>query len=83
MMKGKEPISEIEFDLLRKRYAENIQFMKKEINDVVDTTYGLSGIAAPWIHSVTGEMLMKGGAKQIVTPLRADDLEAIGIIPKY
>lgn len=49
----------------------------------IDATYGLKGNAAPCVSSTTKEVLLNGGVEQIVTPLNADMLEMIGIIPNY
>ncbi|UFT98806.1 hypothetical protein KO561_16655 [Radiobacillus kanasensis] len=79
---GKNPISNVDFIDFRAHYDD----FQNNINNVIgntDATYGVKGTAAPWINSSTGEKLMNGGAEQIVTPLNAEMLEMIGIIPKY
>ena len=79
---GKGPIPYA--DLLDfKAHYEDFQENAKSVVGDMDATYGLKGTAAPWINSSTGEKLMEGGAEQIVTPLSAEMLEKIGVIPKY
>ncbi|WP_205124313.1 hypothetical protein, partial [Metabacillus litoralis] len=79
---GNNPISEIDFDRFIASYND-FQDRVKNIFGNVDATYGVKGLAAPWFNSSTGEKLMNGGAEQIVTPLNAQTLEMIGVIPKY
>lgn len=79
---GKSPITAGEFDDLKAHYSEFIDNAATEISGI-DATYGLKGNAAPWVSSSTSEVLMSGGAEQIVTPLNADMLEMLGIIPNY
>ncbi|QTN00538.1 hypothetical protein ERJ70_15285 [Sediminibacillus dalangtanensis] len=79
---GKEQISEIDFDRIRAMYND-FQVRIGETVGKVDATYGLKGTAAPWTSNSTGEQLMNGGAEQIVTPLNAETLEMIGVIPNY
>jgi hypothetical protein len=79
---GKKPISNIEFDRFKASYTSFLSNVKTTVGDI-DATYGLKGTAASWSSSSTEETLMSGGAEQIVTPLNAEMLEIIGIIPKY
>ncbi|MEN1967631.1 hypothetical protein WMZ97_06070 [Lentibacillus sp. N15] len=79
---GKDPISNIEFDRFKAHYDRFLDNTKSTIGDI-DATYGLKGNAAPWSSSSTGEVLMTGGAEQIVTPLNAEMLEMIGVISNY
>ncbi|MBL5800678.1 hypothetical protein HV436_14350 [Bacillus sporothermodurans] len=67
---------------LEQNYNDYQDRIKKVVGNL-DTTYGVKGKAAPWISSSTGEKLMNGGAEQIVTPLNAQALEMIGVIPKW
>lgn len=82
LQNGKEPLSQVEFDDFIQSYLDFQDKVKNEIENV-DATYGLKGTAAPWKSSFTGEILMNGGAEQIVTPLNANSLNRIGIISKY
>lgn len=79
---GMNPISSVDFDDLMAHYVDFQNNVKNVVGNI-DATYGLKGIAAPWYNGSTGELLMNGGAEQIVTPLNAEMLEKIGIIPKY
>ncbi|MCM3410491.1 T7SS effector LXG polymorphic toxin [Metabacillus litoralis] len=79
---GKNPISSVDFDDFMAHYKDFKNNAKNVVGNV-DATYGLKGTAAPWYNSSTGELLMNGGAEQIVTPLNAEMLEKIGIITKY
>ena len=79
---GKKPVSSADFLDMKADYND----FQKRIEDMIgniDSTYGLKGSAAPWKNSMTGEKLMDGGAEQIVTPIIAEKLEMIGVIPKY
>ncbi|MGM9948719.1 MAG: hypothetical protein ACI33P_01270 [Lysinibacillus sp.] len=78
--KGQIPYADL---LDFKAHYEDFQENAKSVIGDMDATYGLKGTAAPWINSSTGERLMEGGAEQIVTPLSAEMLEKIGVIPKY
>ena len=78
----KDPITEVDFDLIKRDY-DDFQDILQNVIGRTDTTYGLKGTAAPWRNSSVGEKLMDGGADQIVTPLNGQFLEKIGIIPKY
>src|SRR5690606_8836007 len=80
---GKQPISEVAFKRIRNDYFDFSEEVKEIIGEEIDATYGLKGIAAPWISSTTGEILMDGGAEQILTPINGIYLELIGIILKY
>ncbi|MDU5945637.1 MAG: hypothetical protein E6Z15_01010 [Paenibacillus macerans] len=44
----------------------------------IDSTYGVIGEAAPW--NINGEVITKGGAGQLNTPINVKALEDIGII---
>ncbi|WLR42597.1 hypothetical protein LC087_18255 [Bacillus carboniphilus] len=79
---GKDPISNVTFDRIQSSYISFQEDLQKSIGNI-DSTYGLEGTAAPWVNSIKGEILMEGGAVQIVTPLNAEILEMIGVIPKY
>lgn len=79
---GKKPISNVEFLDFKAHYNNFIENSSHVIGNV-DATYGLKGSAAPWRSSSTGDVLMEGGAEQIVTPVSAKMLEKIGIISKY
>lgn len=79
---GKDPLDNYEFNRIQIEYFNFINNEVKVIGDI-DATYGVKGIAAPWISSTTGEILMEGGAEQILTPLNAYILELIGLISKY
>jgi hypothetical protein len=79
---GQNPISNAEFKEFRAHYSTFQERVKQEIRNV-DATYGLKGFAASWKNSASGEVLMNGGAEQIVTPLNGEMLEMFGIIPKY
>ena len=79
---GRNPISNVEFVEIQADYGRFQDRIRKVVGNT-DTTYGVKGIAAPWRRSSTGEMLMNGGAEQIVTPLNGETLEIFGVIPKY
>ncbi|MFD2923030.1 ribonuclease YeeF family protein [Halobacillus naozhouensis] len=79
---GKNPISNVDFMDFKAHYTD-FQDNVKEVIGSTKNAYGLKGTAAPWKNSSTGQDLMNGGAEQIVTPLNAEMLEMIGIIPKY
>ena len=81
-MNEKGQISFAEFLDFKAHYEDFLKNIERSMGDV-DATYGLKGKASPWINSLTGERLMEGGAEQIVTPLSAEMLEIIGVIPKY
>lgn len=81
-LNGKSPISAVEFDDLKTHYQDFVQKVELELGNV-DATYGLKGNAAPWVSNTTNDVLMNGGAEQIVTPLNAEMLEMIGVIPNY
>ena len=82
MTNGRNPISNVEFVEIQADYGRFQDRIRKVVGNT-DTTYGVKGIAAPWRRSSTGEMLMNGGAEQIVTPLNGETLEIFGVIPKY
>ncbi|WP_283152624.1 hypothetical protein [Guptibacillus hwajinpoensis] len=79
---GRNPISNVEFVEIQADYGRFQDRIRKVVGNT-DTTYGVKGIAAPWRRNSTGEMLMNGGAEQIVTPLNGETLEIFGVIPKY
>lgn len=79
---GKNPVSRFDFDDFMAHYRD-FQNNVSNVVENVDTTYGLKGTAAPWFSSSSGKVLMNGGAEQIVTPLNAEMLEKIGVIPNY
>lgn len=79
---GKKAIDQMDFDRLTAQYKQFQKNINMNIGNV-DATYGLKGVAAPWLNSKTGEVLMKGGAEQIVTPINGLALENLGIISKY
>ena len=68
LQNGNEPLSQVEFDDFIQSYLDFQDKVKNAIGNV-DATYGIKGTAAPWKSSSTGEILMNGGAEQIVTPL--------------
>ncbi|MCK0473700.1 hypothetical protein [Halalkalibacter sp. APA_J-10(15)] len=73
---GKNELSLNEFKEIRADYIDFQSNINKTIGNI-DATYGLEGKAAPWTNGTNGELLMKGGAEQIVTPINAEALEMI------
>jgi len=82
LLNGREILSQVEFDDFIQSYLDFQDKVKNEVENV-DATYGLKGTATPWKSSSTDEILMNGGAEQIVTPLNANSLNRIGITSKY
>lgn len=79
---GMPEISAVNFDDMLAAYSD---FQNRALNSVgnVDATYGLKGHAAPWKSSTTGEILLKGGAEQIVTPLSGSQLIDLGVLKQH
>ncbi len=79
---GMPGISAVNFDDMVAAYSD---FQSRAINSLgnVDATYGLKGHAAPWENSTTGEILLKGGAEQIVTPLSGSQLIDLGVLKQH
>ncbi len=80
--KGKHPISTVEFVRFSSSY---IDFQNNVLESIgkIDGTYDLKGIAAPWQNSATGNVLLNGGAEQMVTPLRGEMLKIIGVLTEH
>lgn len=78
---GKKPFSQVQFDDIIQEYND-FQKRVKDIIGNIDAKYGLKGFAAPWLND-SRQILMEGGAEQVVTPLSAKILEQLGVIPKY
>jgi hypothetical protein len=68
-----------DFEYYQTVYNNYLKKVKVDIGDV-DATYGLIGKAAPWQSH--GEVLMQGGAEQIITPFNGMILEKLGILNK-
>ncbi|QIZ06199.1 hypothetical protein HFZ78_05220 [Priestia megaterium] len=68
-----------DFEYFKTVYDNYLEKVKVQIGDV-DATYGLIGKAAPWQSN--GEILMQGGAEQIIAPFNGMILEKLGIINK-
>ncbi|WP_102706847.1 hypothetical protein [Terribacillus saccharophilus] len=79
---GMPGISAVNFDDMVAAYSD---FQSRALNSLgnVDATYGLKGHAAPWENSTTGEILLKGGAEQIVTPLSGSQLIDLGVLKQH
>jgi len=75
---GNEPLVEVQLDKMVARYSKYKKDLKKYIGNI-DAPYGLKGVASPWTDNA-GNILLGGGAEQIVTPLSGTMLEDIGVI---